>query len=41
MKQSTFLHVDTRNKELIEKYWGGSVRKWLWSQGEWINEWMK
>ena len=36
MKQSTFLHVDTRNYELIEKHWG-----WLWplwSQGEWMNE---
>ena len=23
MKYPTFLHVDTRNLELIEKYWGG------------------
>ena len=40
MKQSTFLHVDTKNYELIEKYWGGCGHKWLWPwpQGEWINE---
>ena len=23
---STFLHVDTRNKELMENYWGGVAR---------------
>ena len=43
MKQSTFLHVDIKNQELIEKYQGGCVYKWLWppwSQGKWINEWM-
>ena len=26
MKLSMFLHVDTRNLELIEKYWDGVAR---------------
>ena len=25
-EMSTFLHVDTRNKELMENYWGGVAR---------------
>ena len=37
-----FLHVHTRNQELIEIL-GWCGQKWLWpswSQGEWMNEWI-
>ena len=33
---STFLHVDTRNFELVEKCWVGG-RNWLWDTGHKVN----
>ena len=37
MKQSTFLDVDTRNSELIEKYWSGMARNGCGHPGHKVN----
>ena len=32
-----FLHVNTKNYELMEKYWGACCQKWLWHTEHKVN----
>ena len=38
MKWSTFLHIDTRNFEFIEKYWRGVAKNGCGHPGHKVNE---